>query len=519
MALTHVYAVIGGKLRNVEVGDIANMSYLPHLFCKLCGEDVSFVPAYYRCAFFRHTPNPGKPCPEKSESYGDGVPLPVRRRTSTSDFFVRIDSHRLQNSCPQIALEMALPPMNPSERAELISSDARFEIACNGQGIATYCANRLMERGRTYVPMDLVVAESYDLSAKGKLWSNLFPRFNRSVNGFDKEGMLFSMETGRRIPFQSEVFVDVSYVWIGKTLNFPFYDSDIETECIDELGKGWVAYRVKALQHSNQAIVSFIKAGAALCVVGDIAYPLWPAFVRSGDMVSMDLEARKFWGAKADAKKGVVPKEISSNGEIRSTSIPKDLLYPRPFLYSPYGQDKVARDVDIWKESFSGCPVMPVVEIWDPDRTGNDKCVPFGEFDALPLRRRLCFKSITEGHIEICAANGMQQRRFLKSQSLVQIDVAYGLTIKVFLGLDFIGQIVYRKPHSNQDGVDVLSRTERRWLAIGESQGGESHPLYHLVSRVANCPELHGRMVVLARKGKGWPKIAAVVRKYLNRNK
>lgn len=518
MQLTHVYANLGGKLKNVDVGDIERMRYVPHLFCRLCGEDVSYVSASWnRCSFFRHSPNPSKTCIQKSDGWCGYSTTPIRQRSSTSEFFVKLDPGRLADSHPSIGLELAIPPVSESDRQILISARASFEVFSDGKAVASYSADRLSECGRSYIPIDRVLASSYHLSLRAKGKQCLFSRFlNASVDGFDEEGMLFSTETGRRIPFQAEVYVGIPYVWIGHAANAPRWIPDVDSECFERLPGGWTAFRVKARRHSNPAVVAFIRFGAALCEIGDVAYPLWPTFVRRDDLVCIGSDQHRFWGAKADAVHGVVPDNVGDGGEFQCKQCER-LLYPVPFMYSPYDyRDKVARDVEIWKETFFCEALDPLVEVWDPDSKNSDKHVTFGEYDRLPSRCRLNFKARGEGRIEVLYKNGSQSRLALKAQDLVSLDVKWGMSIFVYQGLDLVGEIVYQKPGNQATGEKSLSREERRYMALCRESTLDGRHLARLADRLADCPELKGLLCKIARAGTDGPKIAAIVRRRLN---
>ena len=518
MQLTHVYVNLGGKLKNVGVDDIGRMHHIPHLFCRLCGEYVSYVSASKnRRSFFKHSPNPGKTCRQKSDGRGSYSTTPIRQRSSTSRFFVRLDPGRLTGLHPSIGLELALPPVSESDRRILISARARFEVFSDGKNIAVYSADRLSERGRTYIPIEGVFASEYRLSLKSKRSVFSFSRFlNALAEGFDEEGMLFSMETGRRIPFQAEVYVGISYVWIGRAKHAPSWISDVDTERLERLPDGWVAVRVKARRHSNAAVVAFIRFGAALCEIGDIAYPLWPPFVRRDELVCIEPDQLRFWGAKADAVHGVVPDKVGGGGEFQCKQCDR-LLYPVPFMYTPYDyRDKVARDVEIWKETFRGEALDPLVEVWDPDSRSDDVHVPFGEHDRLPSRRRLNFKARGEGHIEVLYGNGRQARLALKARDLVSLDVERGMSISVYQGLDLVGEIFYQEPDDQTAGRQPLSQAEKGYMARVGAPTLDGRHLARLAERLVDCPELHGCLCGLARGGVANAKVAAVVRKRLN---
>lgn len=514
--LTHVYAIFDGKLKSVDVGCIEKLRHRPHLFCKLCGENVSFVEASeWRCAFFRHTPNPNKKCIEKSTSwYASGT---VRQRSAKSGFFVRLEPQSLQDIYPSIAVEIALPPIGDSERNELVAADAWFEVQTDNQMLADYKADRLSDTGRSYIPIGCCLMSKYDMSVR-KMDSITHSRFNTSIDGFDKDGLLFSMETGRRIPFLAEVYVGIAYVWVGMDCNAPRQTLDVESVCIAQYEDGWCAYRVKALKQSNAAVVEFIKFGAALCEKGDVAYPLWPCFVRKGELVCIAPNEGEFYGVKADAPAIGILDDIVDDGEFCSVHL-GDLAYPIPFMYSPYGEDcVVARDVEIWKETFHGGAVEPFVEIWDPDSHDDDRIVPFGVLDRLPIRRRLGLRGRSEGFVEIRSHGGRRQRRTLKAQDMVAIDVEWGMSLTVYQGLDSVGEVVFKKREEQQDCEETLSQTEKRWLScmnVSSSIGGGVP--HHLLSRIGGGTELYKRLVHGEFVNSASHRTIAVIRKRLNK--
>lgn len=515
--LTHVYAIFDGKLKSVDVGCIEKLRRRPHLFCKLCGENVSFVEASeWRCAFFRHTPNPNKTCIEKSDSwYASG---PVRQRSSNSEFFVRLDPQRLQDIYPSVAVEIAFPPIGDSERNELVAGGVRFEIQADNQMLAVvYKADRLSDTGRSYIPIGCCFTSKYDLSVKQKE-PIFYSRFNTSIDGFDKDGMLFSMETGRRIPFRAEVYVGIEYVWVGMANNAPRSIPDVESVCMVRYEDGWCAYRVKAVQQSNAAVVEFIKFGAALCERGDVAYPLWPCFVRKGEQVCIAPNELQLYGVKADAPASGILYDVVDKGEFRSVPL-GNLAYPIPFMYSPYGEDGVvARDIEVWKDAFHGEAIKPFVEIWDPDCCDGDKHVPFGVLDNLPCRRRLNIRARCEGYVDVCSNGGWRQRYALKAQDMISVDVRKGMSLAFYQGLDLVGDIVFKKTKPQKTCEEALSQTEKRWLSFMDvSSDIDGSVLCRLLSRIVGSTALHKRLQRVACTDMASHRAIAVIRKRLNK--
>lgn len=516
--LTHVYAILNGRTKSVSVGDIEKLRYRPHLFCRLCGEDVSFVEASEcRCAFFRHTPNPGKTCLEKSDGTWYGA-VPVRQKAQRFDFFVRLDPQRLHGRNPSVTVEIAIPPIGDSERNELLVAGAQFVVRTGQQTLASYNADRLSDGGRSYIQIGCCFAGKYNLSIE-KEKRACCSRFNNpSIDGFDECGMLFSMETGRRIPFRAEVYVGIPYVWVGKRGNAPWTISDVEASCVTQCPNGWCAYRVKASRLSDYAIARFIKFGAALCERGDAAYPLWPCFVRRGDLVCLAPNERVFYGVKADAPARGIFTDVGNEGKFCGISV-GDLSCPTPFLYSPYGEDGVvARDVEIWKETFHGEAMEPSVEIWAPDSHDDDRSVPFGVLDRLPIRRRLGVRGRSEGFVEICSLGGLRQRRALKAQDMIAIDVEWGMALAVYQGLDLVGEVVFKKPRAQQTSEVTLSQTEKRWLFCTDVSSGISGGVPHrLLPRIAGSTELHKRLLHRGFADSVSHRTIAVIRKRLNK--
>lgn len=127
MPLTHVCISRRGKVERVGVNDIGRMRYeRHHLFCNLCGQPVSYVSETYdRCAFFRHSPNPGKTCDEKD---GSSWSTPLRQRDTSIDFFVRLNPERLNADIPSIVIDMVIPPV--SEQVRKIWADGKYRQAC-----------------------------------------------------------------------------------------------------------------------------------------------------------------------------------------------------------------------------------------------------------------------------------------------------------------------------------------------------------------------------------------------------
>lgn len=379
---------------------------------------------------------------------------------------------------------------------------------------------RLADKGRTSFWIASVFSNEYRLSMTPKNYPRQLSTFNRGVKGFDEEGMLFSKETGRHVPFQSEVYVGVPYVWVGKKKNLPEDVRGVVKKCIAKLPEGWVAYEVTAIAHTDDTIIAFIKLGARLCEVGDAAYPLWPAFVQKDELTCIDSSEMFFWGTSADATYGAVPDEVVGGGKISRVSC-AGISMPISFMNpGPVASKDVARDVEIWKDDFCGQALEPFVEIWDPDRKQEDVYVDFGVYDILPKHRRLNFQARSEGRIEIRSASGRQDRRYLKAQALVPVEVERGMSIAVFQGLDLIGEIVFKEiPPPSPAIVDneKLSKVERQWLSLAESIGGEGRMLSSLAGRVRDCPGLFKRLHTPVDKRGVDCKTMAVVRKILNR--
>ena len=498
MPLTEVYVMHNAQLIKVEADEVNHgpIKANARFFCRVCGEDVSFISAGVYCAHFRHHPN-GPDCPQRTIGEGGGSQstIPSFPTEKPRGAFIRLNPRK----GGVYGAQLGIPPVTSGMLKAFSQARTKIQIRACGDVKEFNLCDRLKGDGESVTYVDLgCYSELYNLTVINRPkhraddnWptgkSGLLE--NYTLSGFTTNGALYSAETGKRLLFQSEVFVGKEYLFLYKGKNrFPYNRSNIEiSELHIDNRDGWRLYKVCAMAWTQSAVQVFIKMGGVrLSTKGEKMIPLWPPHVVNDDLIRFSKQEKNFWALKIEDFVYWV-----KDGRARYSNFDVECglrqvkqfnsVFPVPL------NDGILQvgEYALWKCELNDIAEKPFVQVLeDEDRTKPS--VEYIVYDALPLGEKLAFKPDYDGRLEIDDASGGHKVYYLKANHEIRISVAFGMHISVFQGLDCLGTIsfdVFRKE-------EELTIDDRAFLKRGGNLVRSPQMYRHLVMRISGKPEL-----------------------------
>lgn len=445
-SLTHVCMWHGNSWKSITAEEAATLhpggtvsAYSGLFMCELCGQYVILTGGYKRKRYFKHSAyEKSKDCPERTFGAGYSIPydsqyheLPIRiKDISTSSFRFEIGLIR----APIISL----------------SKDFRIEIKPKGVNDISYVFSkeRLNYDSITYLSVGEVPFENYTINFRNG--SNKLHEFwPAENNGIDPEGTLFEKDSGKKILYDADIEIKKEYYLLKRGSRTVMTCQGMSKKKILQKQIGWqtwTLYVVSASEFNEDIAKFFLDFHCRLTDYPISLQPVWPLYVEGNYLVkhSQDRMYMLVTGNVAALKTfpSVSVRKYNYDNKKDKTPIIYDVdCSDRQQLIS-VGRSKALKYTYFWKETLDKDGLVPEVLVTDLDGIQ----VASGEMNSLPRNKTLRVKSVFDGEIVVSINNRIIDKRKIKADKIIDFDgLAFGLCIKVVIGLDVIWQIDIKK--------------------------------------------------------------------------
>ncbi len=458
VALTHVCMWSENSWKHITAEEAARLhpggtvSAQSGLFmCELCGQYVTLTDGDIRTRHFRHSAREKrKDCPERT--FGAGCPISYN--SQEHDLPIRITS--VSSSSFSFSVGLIRAPISS------LNKDFRIEIRPKGAFDVRYVftKERLNHDSITYLPIGERPFEKYTLRFQNGS-DKLHEFWPAEIKGIDPEGTLFDKVSGNKLSYDADVEIGKEYYLLERGYIYRKSCSSMRIQKIMQKrieGETWTLYVVSASAFNEDAARFYLDFHCRLTDHPVSLQPIWPLFVEGNYIVKHNQNSMYILveGNVAIVKTfpSVTVRQLNCN-----SSQPK--LYEvfcsgRQQLISA-GRTQAIQYTYFWKEPLDQAGLHPKVSV--TDIAGVE--VNPGETDTLPHDKTLRFQSTFDGHLTISNNNYIVDKRKLSADKCIELDgLAYGLSVQVFVGLDVIWQIDFKKqqPIVVKDENKILKR-------------------------------------------------------------
>ena len=445
-SLTHVCMWHGNSWQAITAEEAAKLhpggtvsAYSGLFMCELCGQYVILTDGDIRKRYFKHSAyEKSKDCPERTFGAGYSIPydyqyyeLPIRiTAISASSFRFEIGLIR----APIISL----------------SKDFRIEIKPKGVNDISYVFSkeRLNYDSITYLSVGEVPFENYTINFRNG--SNKLHEFwPAENNGIDPEGTLFEKDSGKKILYDADIEIKKEYYLLkcGSRTVMACQGMSKKKILQKQIGwQTWTLYVVSASEFNEDTAKFFLDFHCRLTDYPISLQPVWPLYVEGNYLVkhSQDRMYMLVTGNVAALKTfpSVSVRKYNYDNKKDKTPIIYDVdCSDRQQLIS-VGRSKALKYTYFWKEALDKDGFVPEILVTDLDGIQ----VASGEMNSLPRNKTLRVKSVFDGEIVVSINNRIIDKRKIKADKIIDFDgLAFGLCIKVVIGLDVIWQINIKK--------------------------------------------------------------------------
>lgn len=445
-SLTHVCMWHGNSWQAITAEEAAKLhpggtvsAYSGLFMCELCGQYVILTDGDIRKRYFKHSAyEKSKDCPERTFGAGYSIPydyqyyeLPIRiTAISASSFRFEIGLIR----APIISL----------------SKDFRIEIKPKDVSDISYVFSkeRLNYNSITYLPIGEVPFENYTINFRNG--SNKLHEFwPAENNGIDPEGTLFEKDSGKKILYDADIEIKKEYYLLkcGSRTVMACQGMSKKKILQKQIGwQTWTLYVVSASEFNEDTAKFFLDFHCRLTDYPISLQPVWPLYVEGNYLVkhSQDRMYMLVTGNVAALKTfpSVSVRKYNYDNKKDKTPIIYDVdCSDRQQLIS-VGRSKALKYTYFWKEALDKDGFVPEFLVTDLDGIQ----VASGEMNSLPRNKTLRVKSVFDGEIVVSINNRIIDKRKIKADKIIDFDgLAFGLCIKVVIGLDVIWQINIKK--------------------------------------------------------------------------
>lgn len=405
--------------------------------CELCGQYVILTDGYKRKRYFKHSAyEKSKDCPERTFGAGYSIPydsqyheLPIRiKDISTSSFRFEIGLIR----APIISL----------------SKDFRIEIKPKGVSDISYVfyKERLNYDSITYLSVGEIPFKNYTINFRNG--SNKLHEFwPAENNGIDPEGTLFDKDSGKKILYDADIEIKKEYYLLKRGSRTVQACQGMSISIKEILQKQigwqtWTLYVVSASDFNENTAKFFLDFHCRLTDYPISLQPVWPLYVEGNYLVKhsqngMYMLVTGNVAALRTFPSASVRKFDYDNEKDKIPTIYDVDCSDRQQLIS-VGRSKALKYTYFWKEALDKDGLVPEVLVTDLDGIQ----VVSGEMNSLPHNKTLRFKSVFDGEIVVSINNRIINKQKIKADKIIDLDgLAFGLCIKVVIGLDVIWQI------------------------------------------------------------------------------
>lgn len=445
-SLTHVCMWHGNSWQAITAEEAAKLhpvgtvsAYSGLFMCELCGQYVILTDGDIRKRYFKHSAyEKSKDCPERTFGAGYSIPydyqyyeLPVRiTAISASSFRFEIGLIR----APIISL----------------SKDFRIEIKPKDVSDISYVFSkeRLNYNSITYLPIGEFPFEKYIISFRNGN-DKLHDFWPAEIKGIDPEGTLFEKDSGKKVLYDADVEIKKEYYLLkrGSRIVRSCKDMLIEKIMQKQIGcQTWTLYVISAADFNENTAKFFLEFHCRLTDYPISLQLVWPLYVEGNYLVKHNQNSMYMLVTGNIAALKTFPaakvRQFNYNNEQDKTPIIYEVdCSDRQQLIS-VGRSKALKYTYFWKEALDKDGFVPEILVTDLDGIQ----VASGEMNSLPRNKTLRVKSVFDGEIVVSINNRIIDKRKIKADKIIDFDgLAFGLCIKVVIGLDVIWQINIKK--------------------------------------------------------------------------
>lgn len=419
--------------------------------CELCGQYVTLTDGDIRIRYFKHSAyEKSKDCPERT--FGPGYSISYG--SQEHDLPIRITSVSSSSFSFEVGLIRA--PINS------LNKDFRIEIKPKGVLNVSYVftKERLNYDSITYLPIGETPFEKYTLSFRNGS-DKLHEFWPAEIKGIDPEGTLFEKASGKKLSYDADVEIGKEYYLLKRGYVYMTSCSSVRIREIMQKqieGETWILYVVSASAFNEDAARFYLDFHCRLTDCPVSLQPVWPLFVEDDYIVKHNQNSMYMLveGNAAAVKTfpSVTVRQLNYNSS--QQKLYEVFCSGRQQLISA-GRTQALQYTYFWKESLNHVGLHPKVSV--TDLTGAE--IAPGETYTLPRNKTLRLKSTFDGELIISNNNRVVDKRKISADKNMELDgLSYGLSVQVFIGLDVIWQIDFKKQQYivASDEIEILNQ-------------------------------------------------------------
>lgn len=419
--------------------------------CELCGQYVSLTDGAVQTRHFRHSAHEkSKNCPERI--FGAGYSISYS--SQEHDLPIRITG--VSPSSFRFEVGLIRAPIGSFSR------DFRIEIMPKGVLNTPYVftKERLNYESITYLPIGERPFEKYTLNFKNGS-DKLREFWPTEINGIDPEGTLFEKISGKKLTYDADVEIEKEYYLLKRGYFYRRSYGSIRIQEVTQKQFGWetwTLYVVSASAFSEESARFFLDFHCRLTDHPVSLQPVWPLFVEGNYIVkhSQDSMYMLVKGNVATVKTFPFAAVRQLSHDAVCPKLYEVLCFSRQQLIS-VGRTQALQYTYFWKEPLNRVGLSPAISI--TDLSGSE--VASGETNTLPHNKTLLIKSTFDGELIIFNNNCVVDKRKIFADKQLELDgLSYGVSVQVFIGLDVVWEIDFKKQQSiiTNDEIEILKQ-------------------------------------------------------------
>ena len=450
-ALTHVSVWSGTGWRYISAEEAARLhpggtvSARGGLFmCELCGQYVTFTNGEVYTRYFRHSSKEkSKDCPDRTQS--DYVVPPYERNENKLPLRIRV------SSATSFSFEIGFIRVPE----EYFTAGTRITLTpSEGTRSFVYTPERLNHEGITYLSVGDQPSKEYTIKIEyaNKKIIDFWPD---SVPGVDSDGTVFDADTGKKLPYDSDVTVNHKYFVVSKRFLWGG-SKDLNVREIasgNEIGsssywKKWSIYEVTASKYNESAAKFFLDLHCRLTDSPVEIHPIWPVFCKGPYVIRHNKDYLYLYISGNIQNTRTFPEARITDltpfmGQLSNGKVVKIIPKERQQLIS-VGRNTPLQYLYYWKEPLEKTTPLPDVTVTDY----NGSQLPGGNCNVLPPMRLLRVSVPFDGSLIIKKDGLIVEKRKLSPNHTGEVNtISWGTEIKVLVGLDCIWYTSYTHPY------------------------------------------------------------------------
>lgn len=508
MALTHVCMWSEKSWKRISAYEAAKMfpcgtSVHSGLFmCELCGQYVTLIKGSIQSSHFRHNAyEKNKDCDDRNKSYSysnyfqaEAHSLPIK---------IKIDSsNRFSLSIGFIALPDAM-----------MQGKGNFKILITGTEQFQYYFNRLNKGTITYLDVGTKPSSSYKVSVIPDV-EGVKSYWPAHISGIEREGTLFDKSTGKKLPYDADVQVGREYYLLTSHSQYRDLKTISKNEICSHMEgeQNWRVFEVKATEFNEEAAKFFLGYHCRLTNEPITMYPIWPVYIESPYVIyHKSKHLNIYFRGNAEpqlAPVGGITRYPYLNPKLLSVTS-KD----RQQLLSA-GRTEVLKYMYFWEAELDEKGHLPEISIIDLNK--ND--IEEGVYNTLPNKNTICVIPQVDGVIKIYKKDILLDKYEISAGSRFEYDgIDFGVTIKIFQGLDCVWKTTYEK--NRMESIEEEGLLLYRLRSLNGRKIRTNHSIGALVNAFSKNSPIRTWIYTQIKNGVIQEESVKYIQRYLEQNK